>query len=111
MKVSRRLMILNGYGMYARPAGAFVRICSKIGPNTTVTVRKEEQESDGKSIRGLLLLEIDQGQTITVTAEGPEADQVVRALHELVNKGFHQGDDCLPVPPGQELDSPVEGCS
>ena len=47
---------------------------------------------------------------MTVTAEGPEADQVVRALHELVNKGFHQEDDCL-VPPGQELDSPAEGCS
>ena len=111
MKVSRRLMILNRHGMYARPSGSFAKICLKMGPNTTVTVRKDQQESDGKSIVGLLLLEVDQGLTMTVTAEGPEAEQVVRALHELVNKGFHQGDDCLPVPPGQELDSPAEICS
>jgi len=111
MKVSRRLMILNEYGMYARPAASFAKICMKMGPNTTVTVRKGEQESDGKSIMGLLLLEVDQGLTMTVTAEGPEAEQVVRALHELVNNGFHQDDYCLPVPLGQELDSPAESCS
>jgi len=110
MKVSRRLMILNRHGMYARPSGSFAKICLKMGPNTTVTVRKDQQESDGKSIMGLLSLQVDQGQTMTVTAEGPEADHVVRALHELVNKGFHQEDDCL-VPPGQELDSPAESCS
>ena len=62
MKVSRRLMILNRHGMYARPSGSFAKICLNMGPNTTVTVRKDEQESDGKSIMGCYRCKLTRGR-------------------------------------------------
>ena len=43
---------------------------------------------DGKSIMGMMMLAAERGAMLELHAEGPDADQQVRALVELVEAGF-----------------------
>ena len=102
MKISRNLMILNPDGVACRPAALFVKTRMKF-PNTTVTVCCKDRKCSGKYILELLAMELAQGETITLTADGPEAEQVIIALQKIINIGFYQFDNCLPVPTEQAL--------
>jgi phosphocarrier protein HPr len=84
--VSREVTIVNQLGLHARAAARFVRLASQYA--ATVRVARGARELDGKSILGLLLLGAARGCTITIRAEGSDADQAVDALARLVAEGF-----------------------
>lgn len=46
------------------------------------------QQANAKSIMGLLSLEVDRGAELDATANGPEADRMIRAIEELFASGF-----------------------
>jgi phosphocarrier protein HPr len=58
-----------------------------------VRVARDAREMDGKSIMGVLLLAAARGSTITISAEGDDEDDAVRALVALVQSGFGE-DTC-----------------
>jgi phosphocarrier protein len=43
---------------------------------------------NGKSIMGVMMLAAECGSSITIRANGPDAEQAARALAELVAGGF-----------------------
>ncbi len=45
---------------------------------------------DAKSILSVLTLGVSQGMTITVRADGPQADAAVAALSDLVRRDFDE---------------------
>jgi phosphocarrier protein len=51
-------------------------------------LEKEGLEVNGKSIMGVMMLAAEEGSTIKVRAEGPDADAAVAALTELVEGKF-----------------------
>ncbi len=53
-----------------------------------VTVTKDGTTVGGTSIMGLMMLAAAPGSTITVAAEGPEAEDAVAALADLVESRF-----------------------
>jgi phosphocarrier protein len=58
------------------------------GCQSRVTVRRGEQEVDGKSIMQMLMLAATEGTELEIEAEGEDAEEAVRRLAELVHSGF-----------------------
>jgi phosphocarrier protein HPr len=53
-------------------------------------VEKEGESVNGKSIMGLMMLAAAHGTTLTVTAEGSDADEAVNDLEQLINRNFEE---------------------
>lgn len=80
------MRIVNARGLHARAAARFVRCVEAY--DAEVTVEKDGQIVGGSSIMGLLTLGAVQGASIAVSADGPDAAEVIAALRELVAGGF-----------------------
>ncbi len=84
--ITKKLTILNKLGIHARPAAQFVRVASRF--QADVTVEKDDESVDGKSIMGLMMLAVGCGAEITVIADGADEEQAMAALEELVDGKF-----------------------
>ncbi|MBE6643189.1 MAG: HPr family phosphocarrier protein [Clostridia bacterium] len=84
--ISREVLISNNIGLHARPATFFIQKANSF--KCSVWVEKEERRVNAKSLLGVLSLGIVKGMTITVIADGPDENEAVDGLIELVNTGF-----------------------
>ena len=74
--------IKNKAGLHARPSSLFVQIAT--GYDSEIMVICDDEEINGKSIMGLMLLAAEQGRTLTITADGEDEDAALEALKKLV---------------------------
>ena len=88
---AREFTLLNRYGMHVRPAGLFAKIASRYDAN--VEVEKDGNAVSGKSIMALMTLEATCGSVLKVTAEGPQAEEVLDELAALVARKFDIPDE------------------
>jgi len=88
MKVARTVEIVNERGLHARASAKFVKLAGDY--DAEVTVSREGQTVDARSIMGLMMLAAGLGSTIEIAAEGPEAKAAVTALAELVAGRFDE---------------------
>lgn len=79
---------MNKFGIHARPAALFVKTVSQF--QSDITVDKDGNIASGKSIMGLLTLEGYFGSKLKVTATGPDADEALKALQELIENKFYE---------------------
>lgn len=84
--ITKKLTVLNKLGIHARPAAQFVRVASRF--QADVTVEKDDESVDGKSIMGLMMLAVGCGADITVSVDGPDEEATLAALEELVRGKF-----------------------
>ena len=84
--IEREATIVNQEGLHARPAARIVRLAS--GFASDIELAKDGLEVNGKSIMGVMMLAAECGSSITIRATGPDAEQAVQALAELVESGF-----------------------
>lgn len=84
--ITKNLTILNKLGIHARPAAQFVRVSSRF--QCDVTVEKDDEAVDGKSIMGLMMLAVGCGADIKVITDGADEAEAMAALEELVNRKF-----------------------
>ena len=88
--------IKNAEGLHMRPAMQFVDIANRF--DSDITVGNGETNVDGKSIMQISMLAATCGTRLRVKAEGPDAQEAVNALRELVEeKHFDE-----PTPSEQE---------
>lgn len=80
--VEKAVIVKNKQGLHARPAALFVQIANKFSCN--VSVRKGEQEVNGKSIMGILMLAAEKGSQLVIRAEGEDAELAVQELENLL---------------------------
>ncbi|MEN8716591.1 MAG: HPr family phosphocarrier protein [Verrucomicrobiales bacterium] len=73
-------------GLHARPAAKFVKLANKFP--CEIWVEKDDEEINGKSIMGLMMLAAAKGSVISVSAEGEKAETALEKLTELVDSGF-----------------------
>jgi phosphocarrier protein len=78
----REVEIVNPLGLHMRPAAKFVETANRY--RTEVTVRKGDQEVNGKSITEMMLLEALPGTTLVLEGTGDDADDCLDALAEVV---------------------------
>lgn len=84
--VTRILKIVNEKGLHARASAKFVQMVEKF--DATVRVARAGESAGGDSIMGLMMLAAGIGSSITVSATGPQAKEVVAALDALVSTKF-----------------------
>jgi phosphocarrier protein len=84
--VEQRLQITNELGMHARAATKFVQTANKY--TSAVTVEKDGQSVNGKSIMGVLMLVAAKGSWISVRCSGADAKEAMAALADLVKDKF-----------------------
>jgi phosphocarrier protein HPr len=82
------LTIPNEDGLHARPAAKFVKLANQF--SSEIWVKKDDEEINGKSIMGLMMLAAGQGSTLEVSAEGADADDALAKISALVNSGFEE---------------------
>lgn len=85
--VEQTVTLVNPTGLHARPASVFVQTANKYR-DTMVRVIKGDREADAKSILGILGLGASRGSSVTLRAVGPNEEQAVQALAELITSGF-----------------------
>ena len=83
---SQSVTVVNQLGMHARAAARFVHLATRF--ESRVLVSRQGREMDGKSIMGILLLAAARGSTLTISADGRDELDAVRALAALVETGF-----------------------
>lgn len=72
--------------IHARPAAAFVKLANTF--QSEITVEKDGEKVNGKSIIGILTLEIQKGSKIDIKARGPDATAALDALESLIHNNF-----------------------
>jgi len=87
--VEQEFMVVNALGLHARAAAQLVKTANKF--ECDVTVIKDGQNVNGKSIMGVLMLAATHGSTIVIKVDGDDAPAAMEAISQLVADGFGEG--------------------
>jgi len=87
---TRHLEIRNIKGLHARASAKLVEVVESF--DATATVSKDGESTSGDSIMGLLMLAASIGTFIDVTTAGPQADELMVAIENLVADKFGEDD-------------------
>lgn len=88
--VERTLTIAHPAGLHLRPAALFVKTAARFGSQIKITnlSRPDAPEVDAKSMFGIMQLGVSQDHEVRVRATGPDAEDAVQALQDLVDNNF-----------------------
>ncbi len=73
-------------GIHARPAGTLVKLCKEF--QSEIQITGKQGTASLKQLFALLGLNIQCGDEVTVTAEGPDEDDAVRKIRKLMTENF-----------------------
>ncbi len=82
----KEIVIQNKLGLHARPASQFVQLTSKF--SSDIILRRGEEEVNGKSIMGVLMLAAPRGTPIKIIARGDDAEEALRQIEDLIMNKF-----------------------
>jgi phosphotransferase system HPr (HPr) family protein len=77
------LIIKNKQGLHARPAALFVQVANKF--DSRITLKRDQEEVNGKSIMGILMLGAEQGTEVLLEADGDDASDALAELERVLN--------------------------
>jgi phosphocarrier protein HPr len=80
------LVIRNQLGLHARACALFVKTAARY--KSEIFVGRDDTEVNGKSIMGVMLLAAEEGATIKVRAVGPDEQEALVAIKDLVDGKF-----------------------
>jgi len=85
---TKDLTIKNKLGLHARAAAKLVHLAARF--RSDIKIRKGDEEVDGKSILGILLLAAGRGTVITIKANGDDEAEAVQAIEALIDAKFDE---------------------
>jgi phosphocarrier protein len=88
MEKTIELKVANKMGIHARPAAMIVRIANKYGAE--VLVEKDDEQVNGKSIMGLMMLAAGNGSVLKFTASGDDAEALLDEMQQLFERRFEE---------------------
>ena len=87
-QLTRELVVQNKMGIHARPAAMIVRITNKF--KSDVMVEKDEEQVNGKSIMGLMMLAAGKGSKVKFLVTGTDAVAMLDELEALFTRKFDE---------------------
>lgn len=84
----RDVEIKNKLGLHARAAAKLVHTAARF--KADIKLRKGDEEVDGKSILGILLLAAGRGSVLTVRAAGEDEGDAIDAIEKLIEAKFDE---------------------
>jgi len=82
--IEKEIIVKSAQGLHARPAALFVQTAVKY--DSSLTVKKDGESVNGKSIMGILMLGIQQNTVITLIVDGEDAQPLLAELEAFLNK-------------------------
>ena len=86
--VKKEVEVQNKLGLHARPCSKFVKLASTF--KAEIWVSKDDEQVNGKSIMGLMMLAAGQGSKLLIQAEGADAEDAIVALEKLIFQKFDE---------------------
>jgi len=86
--LERTFSVNNRLGLHARPAALFVQLVSKY--KSKVKVSKNDQEVDGKSIMGLMILAAEYGSNVKIIVDGEDEQELMAEITKLFENKFNE---------------------
>ena len=86
--ISRDVEIKNKLGLHARAAAKLVHTAARF--KADIKVKKGDEEVDGKSILGILLLAAGRGSVVTIRADGDDERAALEAVEKLIDSKFDE---------------------
>jgi phosphocarrier protein HPr len=86
----RKIIIVNKLGLHARASAKFVSLASEF--KSEVLLRRNDQEVNGKSIMGIMMLAAAKGSELELCADGKDETHAVEALTALIQDRFGEGE-------------------
>ncbi len=86
--LTKELVVQNKMGIHARPAAMIVRITNKF--KSEVFVEKDEEQVNGKSIMGLMMLAAGKGSKVKFIVTGDDATAMLTELEGLFARKFDE---------------------
>ena len=80
--IKKKLIVKNKQGLHARPAAIFVQVANKF--DSRITIKRDEEEVNGKSIMGILMLGAEKGSEILIEVDGEDAEAAIIELEKLI---------------------------
>ena len=86
--LSKELVVQNKMGIHARPAAMIVRIANTYSGE--VWVDKDDEQVNGKSIMGLMMLAAGKGSKVKFITEGADGGAMIAELSDLFDRKFDE---------------------
>ena len=80
----KEVAVQNQVGLHARPATFFIQKANEY--KSSIWVEKEERRVNAKSLLGVLSMGITKGTRVSIIAEGPDEEEAVKALTDMLVK-------------------------
>lgn len=81
-EAERSVVLRNKYGLHARPATLIAQTAKPFASD--ISLEKDGQVVDAKSIFGMLTLAAECGATLTLRARGEDANEAVTKLSSVI---------------------------
>ena len=91
MGIKRTVKIVNVRGLHARASRKLAELALTYD-DTAITVWREDESADARSLMDLMMLGAGVGSEVVVEAEGPEAQAALDAIEALIAAKFHEGE-------------------
>jgi phosphocarrier protein len=84
------VVLANRLGLHARAAAKMVHLAS--GFECDITVERDGERVEAKSILGILLLAAAQGTELILRCDGRDEEEALEALTQLIANRFGEGE-------------------
>jgi len=84
--LEKEVEIQNKLGLHARPAARLVQLANRF--SSDILVKSGDEEVNGKSIMGILMLAAAQGSRLKIRVRGEDAKPALDAIVQLVKDKF-----------------------
>lgn len=81
------VLVQNQVGLHARPATFFIQKANEY--KSSIWVERDERRVNAKSLLGVLSLGIIGGVTVKIIADGPDEQEAVKGLVDLIATCFN----------------------
>jgi phosphotransferase system HPr (HPr) family protein len=86
----REVKIVNRLGLHARAAAKLVHLAGRYA--CRITLERDGERVDAKSILGILLLAAAQGTRVRLCCDGPDENEAMTAVCDLIARRFDEGE-------------------
>ncbi|CCD93015.1 sugar transport PTS system phosphocarrier protein HPr (Histidine-containing protein) (Protein H) [Bradyrhizobium sp. ORS 375] len=88
--VKAHALLTNEVGLHARPSVKLTQLAKRFESTVEIAIAADGPWTDAKSPVKIMRVKAAKGETLFMRANGPDAEEAVRALVELVNRKFDE---------------------
>jgi len=86
--IEKKLRIKNKWGLHARPAGKFIRLAAKF--SSEVSLEKDGEKANGKSILEILSLALEYNSCVKVIVNGKDEEDAIKTIEDFLSSQEEQ---------------------